>query len=77
MPINSGGEAFPSSECHGMSLREWYAGMALQGILAGMLADPSVSNCPKPDDTARQAFRYADAMLAQNQNQIDTQRNKE
>lgn len=46
----------------GMTMRQWYAGMALQGLLA----------CPEPEefkdhdgrDYVRLAFRYADVMLA-------------
>lgn len=42
----------------GMSLREWYAGMALQGILAG---NPD-ADCG-PDGYAADAYLYADAMI--------------
>jgi hypothetical protein len=41
-PINDGGSAFPvvfeheeaTAECHGMSLRDYFAAAALQGLLA-------------------------------------------
>ena len=49
----------------GMTLRQWYAGMALQGILCNG-ADPS--NEPTPEDTAlvsTWAYKFADAMLQQ------------
>ena len=72
-PKNDGGPAFPHSsqpldrqgnpimENHsewGMSLRDWFAGMALQGALA----------CPASKgefaDFASDSYCYADAMLA-------------
>ena len=46
----------------GMTLREWYAGQAL----VGLLAFPSADSEPqlRRDDAARVAYQYADAMLA-------------
>lgn len=41
----------------GMSLRDWFAGMALQGYIA------SVTQSPDPDSAAEKCFDYADAML--------------
>ena len=43
--------------CAGMSLRDWFAGQALQGILAGTL------NGDKPENWAKAAYQVADAML--------------
>ena len=43
----------------GMSLRDWFAGMALQGVAA--IEDPS--EIIKVDATVRRAYLYADAML--------------
>lgn len=48
----------------GMTLRDWFAGQALAGVLAGGFAD----TIPHDDangggDAARFAFMYADAML--------------
>lgn len=40
----------------GISVRQYYAGQAL----AGLLADP---DCPNAEGAARTAFRYADAMI--------------
>ena len=77
--INDGGMAFPvaartpPTEKHphgrvkiipGMSLRDWFAGQALSGILAGGFAD----TIPHDDvnggrDVAFFAYQYADAML--------------
>lgn len=63
-----GGPAFPlpNTQQHGdavlfygkpgMSLRDWFAGMALQGLLANM-------NNALHDSWARDAYNMADAML--------------
>lgn len=71
---NDGGQAFPCeggacSGLHadpGMSLRQWYAGLALQGILAGGYGD----TVPHDDvgggaDAAFFAVQYADALIAE------------
>ena len=42
----------------GMTLRDWFAGMALQGILAG--TPDSICTI---DEYANEAYQYADAML--------------
>ena len=63
--VKNGGEAFPlqihvspgSEIQNGMFLRDWFAGMAVQGILAN-----SEFTCGK-DDVAMYAYQYADAML--------------
>jgi hypothetical protein len=47
----------------GMSMREWYAGMALQGILASCAGDDT--NLADEKKASRWAFKYADAMLVQ------------
>jgi|LakMenE01Jun11ns_1017448.scaffolds.fasta_scaffold9709524_2 hypothetical protein len=69
-PINDGGPAFPhfktdpfSSKVEicpqgGMTLRDWFAGQAL----AGLLSDQTIK-C-MPDDFAESAYLAADAMLA-------------
>ena len=62
---NDGGQAFPGhcEECecsNGMTLRQWYAGQALQGLLANPapvcvnLSEHEVVGC---------AVSYADALL--------------
>lgn len=61
--LENGGPAFPiefnsMDYNRGMSLRDWFAGQAL----AGLLADPEMNADPHP--TARCAYNYADAMLA-------------
>jgi hypothetical protein len=68
--INDGGPAFPSEEqirCNGevcdtrkfigMTLRDYFAAAALQGNIA----HPEVTG--NRDDIARDAYKYADAML--------------
>lgn len=61
MTDNDGGTAFPISDRGavepGMSLRDWFAGQAL----AGMLADSNVKG--QPVVIADGAYRLADAML--------------
>ena len=58
--INNGGPAFPqkeplSNDWHGMSLRDYFAAQALQGILVGRAL--------LPDQWAKEAYAMADAML--------------
>jgi hypothetical protein len=59
MTINDGGPAFPfkgyAGETYGMTLRDWFAGQALAGMLIGeWLSDKGVATL---------AYEYADAML--------------
>lgn len=72
MKIYDGGPAFPVTTdtaldpdsvepMMGMSLRHWYAGMALQGILASQHQEAFHN----PDKAATFALEFADAMLAQ------------
>ena len=57
------GPAFPHSHDHGMSLRDWFAGQALKGIIAGLQCEPGQT----VDDLIRVAairvYEVADAML--------------
>lgn len=48
----------------GMTLRQWYAGLAMQGMLACPVQPQS-----GPDMFARDAFAMADAMLAEGNKQ--------
>ena len=61
--MNDGGAAFPSQwddkDNEGMSLRDWFAGQAL----AGILSNPNIENKTFGAD-ASAAFAAADAMLA-------------
>ncbi len=69
MTIDDGGPAFPvngpNGDHPGMSLRDWFAGMAMQGMYAatkrtteGHMSWPNESAC------ARWSYQQADAMLA-------------
>jgi len=71
--MNDGGPAFPHTPVDvgaewaiqtGMSLRDWFAGMALQGILSyeGQWTE---SQHRRRDVHVRDAYQYADAMLAE------------
>ena len=65
--IDDGNPAFPIMTGHtvynqGMKLRDWFAGQAVSGILAGYWANPELSGLP--DETlAQQAYKAADAMI--------------
>lgn len=75
--INDGGPAFPrdgnvQAHCKhvhsqsGMTLRDWFAGMALQGYLAGR-ENPTREMIPGDKHhhaVAMACYRYADAMIA-------------
>jgi hypothetical protein len=66
-PINDGGPAFPHTtqwdgitpaiNCHGISMRDYFAAAALQGCLA------SFESTGTPYGYALIAYEYADAML--------------
>ena len=51
---------FTAAAQHGMSLRDWFAGMALQGYMASVNEDVLV---PDEEQAARTAYQVADAML--------------
>jgi hypothetical protein len=58
-PVYQGGaQAWPGVD--GLTVREWYAGMALAAI-AGQVSKANLA----PDEIAQAAFNVADAMLAQ------------
>lgn len=80
MSERDGGPAFPMSfgpdgapgYADGMSLRDWFAGQAL----VGMLAYPGAFDPYGPGDElhpmfARSAYHFADAMLAERENDDD------
>lgn len=69
--------AFPGNELHshpahgdmmvpnpGMSLRDWFAGMALSGVVNQCAGDTMPPNCDHETWFATSAYRIADAMLA-------------
>ena len=65
--IDSGGKAFPSHGTmgevthEGMTLRQWFAGMALQVITKNISLEDFVSL--QPQELADVAFKIADAMI--------------
>ena len=64
--INDGGPAFPVQEdarllgSYGMSLRDWFAGQALAGLLCGRHGDDFGDDW----DIGADAYGIADALLA-------------
>lgn len=66
-PQDDGGSAFPvvgGTKHDGMSLRDWFAGMALQGVIAKHPTRYSPTGDPIDMEIALGAYDYADAMLA-------------
>ena len=69
---NDGGAAFPgpaytqnghlSGHGMGMSLRDWFAGQALGGMISGYYANADMCGLDETDH-ARAAYEYSDAML--------------
>lgn len=57
------GEPQYSADVSGMSLREWYAGRALTGLLVSDYGNPVEASEETRLATARVAFAYADAMV--------------
>ena len=76
---DDGGPAFPYRCCEGpgqdktyhfatgMSLRDWFAGMALQGIIAGSVSLGELDNGIRSvvDSEALASYMITDAMLAE------------
>jgi len=50
-------------EWPGMTIREWYAGLAMQGMLASY-TDPNMS-FPEREAAAKTAVEFADALIAE------------
>jgi hypothetical protein len=55
-----GGQAFPRFNDNGMTLRDWFAGQAL----AGMMAHQNAGANWTPSEIAHDAYLTADTMLA-------------
>jgi hypothetical protein len=53
----SGGCAFPSDRSFGMTLRDYFAAKAMQGLLSNRNAEAAI------DEFAAKSYRMADAML--------------
>ena len=58
-PIDDGGAAFPDEDS-GMTLRQWYAGQALPGVIVASQTTPELT----PEMVANECVLYADAMIA-------------
>jgi len=76
-----GGPAFPmiESDFHGdgrvfhystggMSLRDYFAGQALEGMAYMFVMNPEYVDC---ENAAKQAYKVADAMIAEREKQND------
>ena len=70
--MKDGGPAFPAQHFdladgeHGMTLRDWYAGMAMQGLFAGLDRDAQRFMAREAEPAAAMAkacYAMADAML--------------
>ena len=62
-PISSDGVNCPDYGDPGMSLRDWFAGQALTGLLASVAGSPPSARQTQNAIWAREAYRLADAML--------------
>ena len=70
--------AFPYTNCedhglnggYGMTLRQWYAGMAMQGFLS-TLRDDDFLKKEGAENIANEAFIAADALLAHEEGERD------
>lgn len=60
-PVTSTGE--PNEPCMGMTLRDYFAGQAVIGLLAGQHRDSGRHNLD-PTGLPSEAYHIADAMLA-------------
>lgn len=69
MSADKGGPAFQNigsvndHQCQGMTLREYFAAKAMQGIMAGILGDGG--DWPNREIVVANAYAIADAMLAE------------
>ena len=77
--MKDGGQAFPAEQGYiadgtmnqtyepGMSLRDWFAGMAMKGFTQNIYDSgyPQEINCMEVQWAARSAYVIADAMLAE------------
>ena len=68
---NDGGFVYPSDVTHGITRRDWLAGLAMQGLLANeecrqqSIRTAEKFNKTAPEITAHIAYELADAMIAE------------
>lgn len=67
---NNGGQAFPLAiaQNDGMTMRDYFAASALQGLCANEQSSPFSFSCD-PEEAANIAYKMADAMLARRNKQ--------
>lgn len=73
MNKSNGGQAFPVPYAHnegdrGMTLRDYFAAKAMEGAIAGAMADGSRLGKESPREFALTAYIIADAMLVAREN---------
>ena len=67
--MNTGGPAFPVPEDEnapvhdGMTLRDYFAGLAMQGTLAGRKGSLQGISKEQVESIARDSYKFADAMI--------------
>ncbi len=71
VPLNDGERWTGPGNCCGMTLRDWFAGMAMQGFNAN---SDEVCLGWDLDTTARLAYEQADAMLERRKGQAGNER---
>lgn len=59
--LPDGGQAFPDEYNRGLSIRDWFAGQALAGVVVGILAQAERGT--SSDAIADSAYSIADAMI--------------
>lgn len=67
MAKNEGGTAFPIQDQPGMTMRDYFAGQALAGLLANPIADKGLrqTGAELASSYAIVAYMHADAMIAE------------
>lgn len=66
-PRKGAGINNPFHDEPGMTMRQWYAGMALQGMVRNFETDPVFTQVAKIKSVATDAFAFADAMIREDE----------
>lgn len=61
---DEGGQAFPRPAHPGMTLRDWFAGQVVSGLITRRAAEAYQSMETNAPEVAEVAYRIADAMIA-------------